>query len=70
MKIVIQHRKTHLFFKDVHQWTTKVDQAKCFDRAITALQFSGQNLLGDTQVVFKHVEPPVEKLLLGAACLG
>jgi len=52
MRILIQHRQTKLFFKSGDSWVESEDQATCFSTPFTALQFSNENHLGDTEVLF------------------
>ena len=53
MKILIQNRKSKLFFKSINSWTPNEDEAANFSSALAALNFSSQQSLGDTEVIFR-----------------
>ena len=54
MRILIQDRKTHLFFQDLGKWIAEKEQARDFPNALSALQFSMENDLGDVEIIFEH----------------
>lgn len=57
MKILIQNRRTQLFLKKDGTWDQSPAEAMEFPTPFTALNYSVEQKLGDTEVVFIPTHP-------------
>lgn len=64
MKILIQNRRTELFFKSLGQWTKDANKAQSFGGALAAIGFSAIHNLGNTEVVFVRIMSTATKRIV------
>ncbi len=60
MRILLQQKKTGLFFGDVGEWVQSSSKAMDFASSSKAEQFCKTNKLADVQLVFKFEDQPYE----------
>ena len=60
MRILLQQKKTGLFFGNVGQWVTGSSEAMDFVSSSKAIQFCVANRLSGVQLVFKFEDQPYE----------
>ncbi len=63
MRILLQHKDSGLYFKDVDSWTGDPGEAMDFVSSSTALEFCATNKLDLVQVVLKFEEEKYEIVL-------
>jgi hypothetical protein len=56
MRVLLQHKETGLYFKDVDSWARTSTEAMEFVNSTAALEFSAANHLDRLQVVLKFDE--------------
>lgn len=60
MRIVLQHKQTGLYFKDIEAWSRKSAEALDFVSSSTAIDFCVTNKISDVQLVLKFDEQQYE----------
>jgi hypothetical protein len=63
MRIVLQHRDSGLYFRDVGAWTENAPEALDFVDSTKALEFCAANKLSDLQIVLKFEESAYDIVL-------
>lgn len=56
MRILLQHKQTGLYFKDIDSWVRSGSQAMDFVSSTAAIDFCVTNKLTDVQLVLKFEE--------------
>ncbi len=63
MRILLQHRESGLYFKDVGAWTGDTTEAMDFVSSGAAIEFCATNRLDSVQVVLKFEDEKYEIVL-------
>jgi hypothetical protein len=56
MRILLQHKRTGLYFKDIQSWARNSSEAMDFISSTAAIEFCVSNKLDDLQLVLKFEE--------------
>lgn len=56
MRILLQHKQTGLYFKDIDSWVREASTAMDFVSSTAAIEFCVINKLNDVQLVLKFAE--------------
>ena len=56
MRILLQHKETGLYFKDIESWVRNSVEAMDFISSTAAIDFCVTNRLGEVQLVLKFEE--------------
>ena len=56
MRILLQHKRTGLYFKDIQSWARNSSEAMDFISSTAAIDFCVSNKLDDLQLVLKFEE--------------
>lgn len=56
MRILLQHKQTGLYFKDIDSWVREASKAMDFVSSTAAIEFCVNNKLNDVQLVLKFAE--------------
>ncbi|HLH56095.1 MAG TPA: hypothetical protein VKY92_21015 [Verrucomicrobiae bacterium] len=56
MRILLQHKKTGQYFRDIDSWVRDPGAAMDFLSSTTAIEFCVNNKIDDVQLVLKFVE--------------
>ena len=56
MRILLQHKQTGLYFKDIESWIRNPTEAMDFISSTAAIDFCVTNKLGEVQLVLKFEE--------------
>lgn len=56
MRILLQHKQTGLYFKDIESWVRNSTEAMDFISSTAAIEFCVSNKLGEVQLVLKFEE--------------
>lgn len=56
MRILLQHKQTGLYFKDIQSWARGAAEAMDFVSSSAAMDFCSANKLNDLQLVLKFEE--------------
>ncbi|MDB6066587.1 MAG: hypothetical protein JWR26_2795 [Pedosphaera sp.] len=60
MKIILQHKHTHMYFVDDSGWTKAPSEARDFIGYDQAIAFAKEHRLSDVQIVLKFADHPYD----------
>ena len=63
MRILLQHKQTGLYFKDIDSWVRSGSEGKDFVSSTAAIEFCVANRLTDLQLVLKFQEQQYDIVL-------
>jgi len=63
MRILLQHKQTGLYFKDIESWVRSGSEAKDFVSSTAAIDFCVANKLNDVHLVLKFEEQQYDIVL-------